>query len=407
MTNPQQSSPTPEQALQKLILDEDLERLEDVLAEFNLFDVLGIARREVLHSAFLAWLLDPHGSHRLRDYFLRGFLSEAAVEARNRGIDSPTAFDVDGWEFSDIEIATERHNIDILLIGRSDEFVCLIENKINIGEHSNQLRRYLKIVEDEYASLMPFPIFLTPEGIEPQEEIDKTRYVPVDYQRVAALIDRALKTRGSIINSSVASFLEQYARTLRRHVLATPDNIQELAYKIYNNHREAMNLIIDAKESPPIGWEIIEPAMKPYAPRLQLESSTKRERRFFTPSLDDIPELNQGEGWNPSGRIVRFEFKYTGAMTFHLWIGPGPDETRRKLYDLAQESGAPFRKSQILARRWQSMYQKPILSKQDYELFDPDRARLKIEQAIADFFANDYRPLVDAIRQEFGLPPKP
>ena len=46
-------------ALQRLILDEDLEHLEDLLAEFNLFDVLKIERRELQHSALLAWLLDP------------------------------------------------------------------------------------------------------------------------------------------------------------------------------------------------------------------------------------------------------------------------------------------------------------------------------------------------------------
>ena len=73
-TDSQQGSASPEEALQRLILDGDLERLEDLLAEFNLFDVLSIARQETQHSAFLAWLLDPRGSHGLRDYFLRGFL---------------------------------------------------------------------------------------------------------------------------------------------------------------------------------------------------------------------------------------------------------------------------------------------------------------------------------------------
>ena len=81
-TDSQQGSASPEEALQRLILDGDLERLEDLLAEFNLFDVLSIARQETQHSAFLAWLLDPRGSHGLRDYFLRGFLTQAAAEAR-------------------------------------------------------------------------------------------------------------------------------------------------------------------------------------------------------------------------------------------------------------------------------------------------------------------------------------
>ena len=44
---------SPREALEQLVLDEDLERLEDLLAEFNLFDVLKVERREPQHSALL------------------------------------------------------------------------------------------------------------------------------------------------------------------------------------------------------------------------------------------------------------------------------------------------------------------------------------------------------------------
>ena len=118
-------------------MDEDLERFEDLLAEFNPFDVLKVERRETRHSALLAWLLGESGSHGLRDYFLRRFLSEAAAKAQNEGIGSVTALDVDGWDLGGNEIATERHNIDILLVDKDDEFVCINENKIGAGEHSN------------------------------------------------------------------------------------------------------------------------------------------------------------------------------------------------------------------------------------------------------------------------------
>ena len=116
------------------------------------------------------------------DYFLRRFLSEAALAAKERGIGEVTPLSVDGWKLDDIEVATERHRIDIMLIAEADEFVCLIENKIGTGEHStnwaasyvclienkigtgehsNQLGRYLSTVEREYEGLNPFQIFLT------------------------------------------------------------------------------------------------------------------------------------------------------------------------------------------------------------------------------------------------------
>ncbi len=67
---------SPEEVLQALVLGPGPERLGDLIAEFNLFDVFKIETRELQHSALLAWLLDPRGSHGLRAYFLRRFLSE-------------------------------------------------------------------------------------------------------------------------------------------------------------------------------------------------------------------------------------------------------------------------------------------------------------------------------------------
>ena len=142
----------------------------------------------------------------MRDYFLRNFLSQAAVGAHENGIPAPTPLDVDSWNLGDIEVATERHRIDILLMDKSDGFVCPIENKIGSTEHSNQLSRYLETVEREYEGLTAFPIFLTPEGMEPETAEDAERYVPFNYRKVAGLIEQALSTRGSTISGGRLQF---------------------------------------------------------------------------------------------------------------------------------------------------------------------------------------------------------
>ena len=102
---------------------------------------------------------------------------------------------MDSWTLGDvdIEVATERHRIDILLIDNTDKCVCLIENKIGADEGPRQLRGYLETVELAYPQLRPLPIFLTPEGREPQAEEDAEHWVPFDYERIADLIDRALR----------------------------------------------------------------------------------------------------------------------------------------------------------------------------------------------------------------------
>ncbi len=428
MTQEQGGAQSPEQALQALILDPDLERLEDLLADFNLFDVLGIARRELQHSAFLAWLLDPRGSHGLRDYFLRGFLSVAATEARERGTAPFTPLDVDGWNLSDVEVAAERHNIDILMIGESDKFVCLIENKIGTGEHSGQLSRYMSTVETEYRGLTPFPVFLTPNGAEPEEESDAERYVPLDYGKIAVLIDRVLETRRSTISVSVTSFLEQYAQTLRRHVLDNTDNIDELAYRVYSNHRDAIDLIINAQSVPgtmayriysnhrdaidliinaqsvpgTMAWRSIDAVMKAYDAHLLPDEHQKGIRRFYATELEEIPDLKKGEHWTGSGRILLFEYKrYRKALD--LVLGPGPEETRRRLKDLAQRDGFPG--ASRGSQKWSYIYRKAVLSEEGPRPLDAEEVRSQVEQAVAEFFKEDYWPLVNAIRDEFGLPP--
>ena len=405
-----------EKALQDLVIDSDLARLEDLLAEFNLFDVLGIARRELQHSALLAWLIDPTGSHGLRDYFLRRFLSQAAAEAHELKIKVPTPIDVDGWSFKSLKVATERYFtvatkrsfIDVLLMDGSDGFVCLIENKIGSGEHSDHLDRYLRWVKDEFPDLTPFPIFLTPDGRKPEQEKDAKRYVPFDYGKLASLIEQALSTRGSTISESVSSFLEQYIRSLRRNVLDTTDNIDMLAYKLFTNHREAIDRIIRAKSVPDeIIRRFIESAVRQHAPDLQDDYHNQSCYRLFSSSLEEITQLHKGFKWTNSKRMVLFEFIHKDQwLTLFIMVGRGPDETRKCLNDIAQNGKEPwnprdkFKESEHFA-----IHRKPILKQMDYSPFDPDNAKSKIEQAVREFYEHDYWRLVNDIREEFELAP--
>lgn len=397
-----------QKALQDLVLDPDLEHLEDLLAEFNLFRVLGIERGEVQHSRFLAWLLNPRETHGLGDYFVRHFLKEAAKVAGG-AFPVPTPIDVDGWNLGDVEVFTERHRIDILLVSEGDGFACPIENKIGSGEHSEQLRRYLETVWAEYEHLKPFPIFLTPEGIEPENTEDREHWVPLDYGTVDSILQRVLERRRSSLSVDVASFLEQYTHSLGRHVLTTShSDIEELAFQIYRKHGAAIDLI--AKGQPNIqttAWNFVDTAMAEHALELGPDTHTRSYHRYYSPLLDEIPDLMKGKGWTKSGRVVLFEFKYHENMRLDLVIGPAPEdseEARRRVDACLLQSQLSMRTRRQLAGKWSIVWSKPILSKQDMSPLNPDIAKPKIDLAIKDFYANDYLRLVNAIRQEFGLP---
>lgn len=396
-----------ETLLQALIMDPQLERLEDLLAEFNLFDVLKIGRREVQHSATLAWLLDPRGSHGLRSYFVHKFLQMAAALARDQGTAVISPLDVDNWHLDDLEVATERHKIDILLVDQTDRFVCLIENKVGTGEHSDQLSRYLRAVEKEYPNLLPFPIFLTPDGTPPDDEDDAGRYVSISYQTVADLLDQTLETRGSTIGVSVSSFIQQYRSTLRRHVLSTGDNIDDLALQVYRNHRAAFDLILQARESNTTSdWYVIDEAFAQHSPLLQADQHIRWYHRYFCPELEGIPELHQGSGWTTTGRMVLFEFKYrTGRLV--LIIGPGPQETRQRIYDWFESNeieGVTTKQTSKLNNKWHTLYSRQLARVRQKAEEPYLAAKSRVEETIAEFFERDYWPLVNGVRTALDLP---
>ena len=67
----------------------DLERLEGLLAEFNIFEAIGAVKQELRHSDFLGYLLDPAGNHNLGDAFLKRLLKR--VLAMPSTVNSPVS----------------------------------------------------------------------------------------------------------------------------------------------------------------------------------------------------------------------------------------------------------------------------------------------------------------------------
>ena len=64
-------------ALERFVVEnDDLLALEFLIGKFNIFDALKIARAEIRHSNFLAFLLDPAESHGHGQLFLNALLMD-------------------------------------------------------------------------------------------------------------------------------------------------------------------------------------------------------------------------------------------------------------------------------------------------------------------------------------------
>jgi hypothetical protein len=149
------------QSLEAFVVDNtDLERLESLVTQFNIFESIGAVRPELRHSDFLAFLLNPQQNHGLRDVFIKKLLRQAISAAD--GVQVPvTAIDLDTWNLEQLEVSREWKNIDILLTDEGKHLIVAIENKIDTSEHSDQLERYWQTLQEHFPGRRILGIYLT------------------------------------------------------------------------------------------------------------------------------------------------------------------------------------------------------------------------------------------------------
>ncbi len=194
------------------------------------------------HSDFLAFLLNPQENHGLGDVFLKRLLQKILVEPRDI-IVPITPIDLDVWSLDQMLVLRERQNIDILLLDEAHKLATIIENKINISEHSNQLLRYHEQVHQLYPNWNIIGLYLTSDGESPRGEA-REMYLPVDYGLVCKILESLVDNRASTLGPDVVTVIRHYTQMLRRHIVSEFD-IAELCRRIYQKHRRALDLIYE------------------------------------------------------------------------------------------------------------------------------------------------------------------
>lgn len=137
---------------------------------FNIFSILNMERDEVhTHSAFLAELLNPKGSHGLKDKFLKSFIeSISLVNTDISKLNTQTAIVKNEVYIGQKDVENEAGgDIDILISFSNPQYVIIIENKIDAGDQEAQLARYYNYAKQFGNSFTLF--YLTKDGHEPSE----------------------------------------------------------------------------------------------------------------------------------------------------------------------------------------------------------------------------------------------
>lgn len=176
----------------------ELQRTQGVF--FNLFQVLGIETKETSHSAFLAELLNPRGSHGQQDRFLRLFIQQLPCLREIQWNTQNAYAKIE-------EVIPDNNNygrMDIVIHCGDDAII--IENKIYAGDQEEQLYRYHEYGKSNIKG-RTILIYLTLDGGEASKSstneqlVANVDYFPISYgQEIDAWLTQCEKAVRNLTN---------------------------------------------------------------------------------------------------------------------------------------------------------------------------------------------------------------
>ena len=227
-----------ENKLNKLVINnQNLDLLEAKLNRFNPLNVLKVDEYEIRHSNILSWLLDPNENHGLGEIFFKKFVGEIMLMNEEKEF-SASVLDIHLKNFFDLQLYRERKSIDILAVSQVNKFVLLIENKVKSKEHSNQLDKYSRVVENDYPGFSIIKVYLTLEGDEPSHD----EYLIGSYSSILSILKSIMELRKSNLNDKVVDFISYYIEVLN-DLLEVDQETVRLCKKIYNDNQEIIDYI--------------------------------------------------------------------------------------------------------------------------------------------------------------------
>jgi hypothetical protein len=237
--------------IEKLITDNDFDKLKDYFKDINIFKVMGIDQNEIRHSNTIAWFLDPFKNHNLGSLFFQKFMSYMFEKDpdyfndRNINILHLLLTDID-----DMKVFREKEDIDILVVSKKLKFVICIENKINAGIGDTQLDKYYKYINEHYSSFSKFFLLLSPAGYE--VPVDKSEnpeaWISASYEDIVKILRSILELD---IDQKVKYIIGDYIKLLEKENIVENVKLDEILSSLCAKHKDAIDLLLKYQESQP------------------------------------------------------------------------------------------------------------------------------------------------------------
>ena len=376
--------------------------------DFNILTALGVGRQELRHSDLLAYLLNPHKPHGLGEQLIRALL-------RRAGELLAEPLDVDALTLGKLTVQREWSFIDILVESPADKLVVIIENKVDSGEHSNQLTKYYRKVCERHPDWRIVGIYLTLDATPPAEECDRARYAPLGYADVAAALSEI--AGDTEVEPDVQTLLRHYAQLIRSKLVPDADSdVTRTALGFYMEHHAALDAVIRARDARQKMIQqtfdrLLTATIKTHSDMLRRDDyytdfNIHRWYTRFYPVEWYRPDLQVAQHWTKSQLGLLFEFYHDPKQVFLvLNVGPAPQAhaLRQALYVLAEQQRQPFRPAwNDPSGDYFNIYARPIFRPEDnyFAAYDNETIRRAIRANWDDFLERDLPVICATIRHE-------
>jgi len=242
--------------------DPDFQKLENFYYSKSFSEILGVSRREISHSGFLAWLLGNLESHNLGEFPIKKFLDIILKfsndKLKTKHSDLFNSFVTEDYLIERLFIKPEYAiknvgrldiyiELTLLIAGKTKNIKLVIENKVESRENNDQTNSYFNFFNPtENDDNIVIYVYLTPistlELIELTEpECNCKAFIQINYQSIVDyLIEPALNQN---ISSRTQNILTEYLKSLSQPSIdeEADGHKQELIMALGNEERKLLS----------------------------------------------------------------------------------------------------------------------------------------------------------------------
>ena len=288
-------------SLNFILADKNFQLLEDKLNQDTMFHILNIQRREVSHSAFVAWLLNPVASHGMNHRPLKSLLNQVCGlimrTLDNHIIENHNFIDIialDAIDFNAVQVEAEfvvdnNRRIDILVSVTQENDVkipiLIIEYKVEAKETNNQTVHYVKWVKNQpryMGKYEPLHLYIVPDNND--NSMPAEPFVIMDYDN----FDQWLSHLSNYEKTTQAKFIiNEFRNCLMKQQYMFDENTTNLVDALKKEYENELKTLLKIKFS-------------------ELDSDIKYSLRIHQDALEKLDIYISGKASKGVSEFIKF-----------------------------------------------------------------------------------------------------